>query len=97
MLFGKVIGSLWATKRVPGLEQDKLMLVQVLKAGNDAGGQPVAEGSVLVAVDTIDAGPGDLVTVSLGSGGRNVLNPCDNRHILVDAAISRIVDGQERI
>jgi ethanolamine utilization protein EutN len=94
MILGKVIGQVWATRMAPTLGDHKLLLIKVLKAG----GEPdllVAEGSVIVAKDIIGAGPGETVTVSLGSGGRNVLAPGDNRAVLCDAAISRIVDGQD--
>jgi ethanolamine utilization protein EutN len=94
MILGKVIGQVWATRMAPSLGDHKLLLVKVLKAGPEPT-ETVAEGSVIVAKDLIGAGPGELVTVSLGSGARNVLSPGDNRGVLCDAAISRIVDGQD--
>jgi microcompartment protein CcmK/EutM len=54
------------------------------------------EDRALVAVDVLDAREGDEVLVAVGSGARNVLAPGPaNRHILCDAAISLIVDGEE--
>jgi microcompartment protein CcmK/EutM len=78
---GRVIGEVWATRKVPGLTGRKLVLV-------DAGEH------VLVAIDTLDAHEGQEVLVALGSGARNVLlaGP-DNRALLCDAAVALLVDG----
>ena len=50
-------------------------------------------GKVIVALDTIGAQTGHIVTVSWGSGARAVVKAPDNRWVLADAAISRIVDA----
>ena len=83
MTKGKVIGQVWGTRRAAGLDGRKLLLVAI-------------DGSerVICCVDTLDAGVGDAVLVSWGSGARNVLQPGpDNRHVLCDAAVSLVVDG----
>lgn len=93
MILGTVIGEVWATRKSPAFESRKVMLVAVLDKGDD-GFAP--SGEVIVALDTIGASPGARVTVSWGSGARAVLQPPDNRDILADAAISRIVDATSR-
>ena len=50
-------------------------------------------GKVIVALDTIGAQTGHVVTVSWGSGARAVIKAPDNRWVLADAAVSRIVDA----
>lgn len=55
MFLGRIIGSAWATRKYEGLEGSKLLIVQPL----DRRLRPV--GRPLVAVDVVDAGPGDLV------------------------------------
>ncbi len=85
MIRGKVLGEVWGTRRAAGLDGRKLLLVAVEETER-----------VVVAVDTLDAGAGDTVLVSWGSGARNVLSPGpDNRHVLCDAAISVVVDGSD--
>jgi ethanolamine utilization protein EutN len=85
---GTIIGNVWATRQAPGLAGRKLVLV----AARDADGR--ASGRVVVAIDTLDAGAGDDVTVAFGSGARNVLAPGpDNRDLLCDAAVAAIVEG----
>jgi microcompartment protein CcmK/EutM len=81
---GRVLGEVWATRKAPGLVGRRLLIVGV--DGQDR---------AVVAIDTLDAREGEAVTVSVGSGARNVLEPGpDNRDILCDAAISLIVDGE---
>jgi ethanolamine utilization protein EutN len=88
MIRGTVLGQVWATRRAAGLDGRKLLLV----AARDAEGQPT--GRVVVAIDTLEAGTGDDVTVSFGSGARNVLRAGpDNRDLLCDAALATIVEG----
>jgi len=84
MIRGRVIGEVWATRKVPGLTGRRLLVVGV-----------EGEDRALVAIDTLDAHEGEAVMVSVGSGARNVLAPGpDNRALLCDAAISMIVDGE---
>lgn len=50
--------------------------------------------SLVVAVDTLDARDGQQVLVAFGSGARNVLVPGPhNRHVLCDAAVALLIDG----
>ncbi len=58
MIFGRVIGSAVATRKYPGLEGAKLLVVQPL----DKTLQPV--GRPAVAVDVAQAGMGDLVLLA---------------------------------
>jgi ethanolamine utilization protein EutN len=81
---GRVLGEVWATRKAPGLAGRRLVIVAVDGADR-----------AMVAIDTLDAREGDAVTVSVGSGARNVLAPGpDNRDVLCDAAVSLIVDGE---
>lgn len=84
MIQGKVIGAVWATKKMAHLEGRKLLLVAQR-------GKTGLCGRVIVAMDKLDAMEGDEVIVSFGSGARNVFEP-GSRAILVDAAISQIID-----
>ncbi len=83
MIRGRVLGEVWATRKVAGLAGRRLVLVGM--AGRDR---------LLVVMDTLDAREGQEVLVSFGSGARNVLKPGpDNRELLCDAAIALLVDG----
>ncbi len=58
MVFGRVIGSAVATRKYPGLEGAKLMVVQQLNKQLEPVGRPA------IAVDVAQAGIGDLVLLA---------------------------------
>jgi microcompartment protein CcmK/EutM len=69
MYIGKVIGNVVSTIKISHLEDHKLLLVDQL----DLEGQET--GSYDIAVDVVQAGPGDTVLVlDEGNGARQVLN-----------------------
>jgi ethanolamine utilization protein EutN len=83
MTLGRVVGTVVATRKDERLEGFKLLIVKAV----DPGGEE--RNSYLVAVDTVDAGVGDLVLVVTGSSARMSCG-CQDRP--VDAAIVGIVD-----
>lgn len=87
MYLAKVVGSTVATQKDPNLEGAKLMVVQLIRP--DGGELP----DLHVAVDSVGAGVGSIVVVTIGSGARltEVTHPMP-----VDAAIVAIVDTIER-
>lgn len=99
MIRGRIIGEVWATKKHPGLEGRKLVLVAAVgddtsdarAAKGGASGGRVPTGEVVVAIDTLETRPGQEVLVSWGSGARNVLQEGANTQVLCDAAISAIL------
>ena len=58
MFIAKVVGNLWATRKEDTLVGRKLMIVEPAKLD----GTPTGE--ALVAVDTIDAGIGEMVNAA---------------------------------
>jgi len=55
VFLGRIVGSAWATRKYPGLEGHKLLIVQPLNKHRQPVGRP------RVAVDVVDAGEGDTV------------------------------------
>jgi len=84
MYLGVVQGTVVAERKVPALAGKKLMLVQPV---DDTGKHT---GDVQVAVDTVQAGVGDLVYLV---GSREAALALDPWFVPVDAAIVGIVDG----
>jgi microcompartment protein CcmK/EutM len=83
MTLGRVVGTVVSTRKDERLEGFKLLIVKAVDPdGNE-------KGSYLVAVDTVDAGVGELVLVVSGSSAR-MSEGCQERP--VDAAIVGIVD-----
>jgi ethanolamine utilization protein EutN len=67
MILGRVIGDITSTINHPFYDARKLLVVE----RTDAAGAPLAD--YLVAVDSVDAGPGDRVFVlDEGNGARQV-------------------------
>ena len=83
MLLAKVVGTVVATRKDERLVSNKLLVVRPV----DPTGK--AEGSSLVAVDTVDAGVGEMVLIVSGSSARMATGMKDNP---VDAVIVGIVD-----
>jgi len=86
MLIAKVIGTTISTIKDEQLVGRKLLIVRQ----TDETGTPY--GKPYVAVDTLDAGVGDLVLTAHGSGGRQT---AITRNSPVDAVIMAVIDHLE--
>ena len=83
MYLGRVRGTVVATRKVDGMQGQKLLLVQPLDD------QLEESGPLQVAVDTVQAGPQDLVVLV---GSREAALALEPWFVPVDAAIVGIVD-----
>ena len=84
MILARVAGNVVATRKDERLEGFKLLIVQPVEPDG-----AIIRGSYVVAVDTVDAGVGELVLVVQGSSARMVLG-CNDKP--VDAAIVGVID-----
>nr|WP_303098321.1 EutN/CcmL family microcompartment protein [Roseburia inulinivorans] len=86
MIIGKVVGSLFSTRKSEKLVGNKFMIVEPVESMRNIG-------SRLVAIDIIGAGIGEYVLVAQGSAARI---GCDMADAPIDAAIVGIIDeGQD--
>jgi len=84
MIFARVAGRITSTIHHPGLEGRSLLILDKL----DRGGRPA--GGSLIAVDTVGAGPGEMVLVlDEGNGARQILGGTD---LPVRSVVVGIVD-----
>ena len=83
MYLGQVIGTVVARKKVKGLEDHRLLVVQPLDHHQKPSGPPE------VAVDTVSASPKSLVYLV---GSREAALACDPWCLPVDAAIVGLVN-----
>ena len=83
MIIGRVINSIWATRKDESLKGAKLMVVQLLNTPEEG------QGKIIVAVDLIGAGIGEDVLITHGSSARQV---SEFRHAPIDATIVGIID-----
>jgi len=89
MMIAKVTGSLVATQKVETLVGHKLMLVEIYRLDPSSRASLVTSGRMLVAVDTVGAGLGEMVLITQGSSAR--LTP-DTKNLPVDTVIIGILD-----
>jgi microcompartment protein CcmK/EutM len=83
VLLAKIVGTVVATRKDPRLVSNKLLIARPI----DPRGK--AEGSYVVAVDTVDAGVGETVLIVSGSSARMASGMKD---CPVDAAVIGIID-----
>jgi microcompartment protein CcmK/EutM len=83
MILGKVIGTIWATRKDEEMVGMKLQIVKHVDLDYKL------KDSFVVAVDTVQAGIGDIVLVASGSSARQT---AVTKNKPVDAVIVAVVD-----
>lgn len=83
MILGKVIGTVWSTRKDENLVGAKFLIVRQL----DLDYKP--QNNFLVAVDSVGAGVSEIVLVAQGSSARQTII---TKNKPVDAVIMAIVD-----
>jgi ethanolamine utilization protein EutN len=83
MTLGRVVGTIVATRKDSRLEGAKLLIVKPVSPDGKE------ESSYLIAIDTVQAGPGALVLLVSGSSAR-MAEGCKDKP--VDASIVGIID-----
>jgi microcompartment protein CcmK/EutM len=86
MQIARVVGSAVSTIKDEKLHGRKLLIVREADAAGNPTGRPY------VAVDTVDAGAGDLVLVAAGSSARQTAITKDTP---VDSVIMAVIDSLE--
>ncbi len=83
MILGKVVGTVWATRKDEKLVGMKLQIVQHVELDLSL------KSSFVVAVDSVGAGVGEIVLVAQGSSARQTKL---THNMPIDAVIMAIVD-----
>ena len=86
MLIARVVGDVVSTIKDDKIVGRKLLIVREVSIENELVGKPI------VAVDTMDAGIGDVVLIALGSSARQTST---TKETPTDAVIMAIVDSLE--
>lgn len=84
MYLGKVIGTIWATRKYETLAGYKMQLVQPINTELENLGEPI------IALDTVGAGAGEIIFYVTAS---EAVIPLDVEIAPVDASIVGIVDS----
>lgn len=84
MHLGRVIGTIWATRKYEAITGYKMQFVQPINGSLEKLGDP------LIALDTVGAGPGEIIYYVTSS---EAVIPLDVDMAPVDASIVGIVDS----
>jgi ethanolamine utilization protein EutN len=84
MYLGRIIGTIWATRKYEAVTSYKMQFIQPINAEKEKLGEPI------VAIDTIGAGPGEIVFYITAS---EAVIPLLVDMAPIDASIVGIVDS----
>ena len=83
MFLGKVIGTVWSTKKSPDLEGVRFLVVHPY----DLNKEPTK--NIVVVADRLGAGTGETVMCAYGKAARSAIG---NQDMSIEAAVVGIVD-----
>ncbi|MGD9488814.1 MAG: EutN/CcmL family microcompartment protein [Calditrichaceae bacterium] len=86
MFLGKVVGSVWATKKTDNLKNLRFLIVNPLNLKK----APLTD--VVVVADLLGAGVGEVVICAYGHAARQAISPDDPSSVSIEAAVVAIVD-----
>jgi len=83
MFLGKVVGTVWSTKKSPDLEGVRFLVVHPFELDKEP------NRSIVVVADRLGAGPGETVMCAFGKAARTAIG---NQDMSIEAAVVGIVD-----
>ncbi len=86
MFLGKVVGTVWSTKKTPDLEGVRFLIVHPI----DLDKEPTK--NVVVVADRLGAGIGETVMCAYGKAARTAIG---NQEMAIEAAVVGIVDRMD--
>ena len=86
MFLGKVVGTVWSTKKTPDLEGVRFLIVHPY----DLDKEPTK--SIVVVADRLGAGIGEIVMCAYGKAARSAIG---NQEMSIEAAVVGIVDTMD--
>lgn len=86
MFLGKVVGTVWSTKKTPDLEGVRFLIVHPY----DLDKEPTK--NIVVVADRLGAGIGEIVICAYGKAARTAIG---NQEMSIEAAVVGIVDRMD--
>ena len=83
MFLGKVVGTVWSTKKTPDLEGVRFLVVHPI----DLDKEPTR--NIVVVADRLGAGIGEVVMCAYGKAARTAIG---NQEMAIEAAVVGIID-----
>ncbi len=89
MFLGKVVGSVWSTKKTDNLENLRFLVIHPINLKK----APTTD--VVVAADVLGAGVGETVICAYGHAARQAIYPHNPDQLSIEAAVVGIVDRMD--
>jgi len=89
LFLGKVVGSVWSTKKADNLTNLKFLIVNPINLKK----APLTD--VVVVADVLGAGVGELVICAYGHAARQAIFPQNPPQLSIEAAVVGIVDRMD--
>ena len=86
MFLGKIVGTVWSTKKTPDLEGVRFLIVHPY----DLDKEPTK--NIVVVADRLGAGIGEIVMCAYGKAARTAIG---NQEMAIEAAVVAIVDRMD--
>ncbi len=86
MFLGRVVGTVWSTKKTPDLEGVRFLIVHPY----DLDKEPTK--NIVVVADRLGAGIGEVVMCAYGKAARTAIG---NQEMAIEAAVVAIVDRMD--
>ena len=83
MFIGKVVGTLWSTKKTANIESMRFLVIHPMNLNKQPGTD------VVVAADVLGAGIGEFVMVAYGRAARLAVG---DENCSIEAAVTGIID-----
>jgi microcompartment protein CcmK/EutM len=83
MFLGKVVGTVWSTKKSPDLEGVKFLIVHPIELDKEP------NRSIVVVADRLGAGVGEIVMCAFGKAARSAIG---DQEMSIEAAVVGIID-----
>ena len=84
MFIARVVGTGWATKKTPNLENLRFLVVHPLNLNKEP------NTDIVVVADRLGAGPGEMVMCAYGHAARTAVGDTDQS---IEAAVVGIIDS----
>ncbi len=89
MFLGKVVGSVWSTKKTDNLKNLRFLIIHPINL------KKAPQTDVVVAADILGAGVGETVICAYGHAARQAILPQNPNELSIEAAVVGIVDRMD--
>lgn len=89
MFLGKVVGSVWSTKKTDNLQNLRFLIIHPVNL------KKAPSTDVVIVADVLGAGVGETVICAYGHAARQAIEPHNPSELSIEAAVVGIVDRMD--